>query len=150
MAEFKLTREYVVQTVESLSGVNNIGEKTKKSKKLYLRYVAYALLDRYFPHSSLNWKAETFDQDHATVVYALKKWKTEILKQRFYKEYCILYSNCEFNIDKLLYKPGFDIYKLSSKLPKSIEFVQKFNKTHSYKELEEHIDILIKYIKLKS
>ena len=134
MPEFELTREYVVQTVETLSGVDNIGEKTRQRKKLYLRYVVYALLDRYFAHSSLQWKSETFGQDHVTVIHALKKWKQEMLVQRCYNQYVVLYLKSEFYINILL-----------SKVTDSIKIVQEFNKTNLDYKLKEAIDILIKY-----
>ena len=134
MTEFELTREYVVQTVEILSGVENIGQKTKREEKRYLRYVVYALLDRYFPHFSLAWKAKTFDQNHATVIHALKKWKKEMLVQRFYKQYVVLYLKAEFYINILL-----------SKVTDSIKIVQEFNETNPDHKLKDAIDILIKY-----
>ena len=134
MPEFELTREYVVQTVEILSGVENIGQKTKREEKRYLRYVVYALLNRYFPHSSLAWKAKTFDQNHATVIHALKKWKKEMLVQRFYKQYVVLYLKAEFYINILL-----------SKVTDSIKIVKEFNETNPDQKLKDAIDILIKY-----
>ena len=134
MPEFELTREYVVQTVEILSGVENIGQKTRREPKRYLRYVVYALLDRYFPHSSWAWKAETFDQDHATAIHALKKWKEEMLVQRCYKQYVFLYLKSEFYINILL-----------SKVTDSIKIVQEFNETNNDQKLKDAIDILIKY-----
>ena len=134
MPEFELTREYVVQTVEILSGLENIYQKTKRRKILYLRYVVYALLDRYFPHSSLSWKAQVFNQDHATVIYALKKWKEEMLMQKCYKQYVVLYLKSEFYINILL-----------SKVTDSIKIVQEFNETNTDQKLKDAIDILIKY-----
>ena len=134
MPEFELTREYVVQTVEILSGAENIGQKTRRRKIVYLRYMVYALLDRYFPRSSLSWKAEVFNQDHATVIHGLKKWKEEMLVQRCYKEYVVLYLKSEFYINILL-----------SKVTYSIKIVQEFNETNTDQKIKDAIDILIKY-----
>ena len=134
MPEFELTREYVVQTVEVLSGVENIGEKTRRREKLYFRYVVYALLDCYFPKSSWAWRGETFGQDHATVIYALNKWKEEMLKQKVYKKYVLLYSESMNHINTLL-----------SSLTNSIEIVKNFNEQNSDEKLKKAINNIIKY-----
>jgi len=134
MPEFKLTREYVVQTVEILSGVDKIGEKTRQRQQLYLRYVVYALLDCYFPHSSWVWKGETFGQDHATVIHAIKKWNQEMLEQKVYKKYVLLYNECVQYINKLL-----------SSITNSINIVQQFNQTNTDQKLKNAINALIKY-----
>lgn len=134
MPEFELTREYVVQTVEILSGVENIHQKTRQRKILYLRYVVYALLDCYFPNSSWAWKGETFSQDHATVIYALNKWEEEMLEQKVYKKYVLLYNESIHHINTLL-----------SSLTNSIEIVKNFNEQNSDEKLKKAIDKIIKY-----
>ncbi len=134
MPEFELTKEYVVQTVEILSGVDNIHQKTRRRKILYLRYVVYALLDCYFPHSSLAWKGETFGQDHATVIHAINKWNEEMLEQKVYKKYVFLYNQSIQHINTLL-----------SSLTNSIEIVKNFNEKNSDEKLKKAINKIIKY-----
>lgn len=134
MPEFELTREYVVQTVEILSGVENIGQKTRREPKRYLRYVVYALLHYYFPHDTYEWKAETFSQDHATVIHALKKWRQAMRVQKYYAKYVKIYDKATRHINLM-----------QSHLMDDIKKVEEFNNTNENEEIKESIDKILDY-----
>ncbi len=134
MPEFELTREYVVQTVEAISGLKNIGRKSRKEIYVCHRFIVYALIHYYFPHDTYEWKGEVFNQNYATVIHALKKWRQTIRVQKYYAKYVKIYDKATRHINLM-----------QSHLMDDIKKVEEFNNTNENEEIKESIDKILDY-----